>query len=131
MRNLSLIGRSKRPTLKRGAHKQSITEERYHNIQVLSTAKIYILCFFFCHTLFIVPTAEIYSRRLSFISVRAACTLTKALCATRRVYILSRRLYRSGRQCASRTPAAELPHSGSLQIRGLERERRKWAGSRT
>ena len=24
-----------------------------------------------------------------------------------------------------RTPTAELPHSGSLQIRGLERERRK------
>jgi len=33
---------------------------------------------------------------------------------------LSRRLYRSGGLCAFHTPAAEMPHSGSLSIRGLE-----------
>lgn len=28
----------------------------------------------------------------------------------------------------SRAPAAEMPHSGSLIMRGLKRERRGWAG---
>lgn len=35
-------------------------------------------------------------------------------------HTLSRRLYRSGGQCASCAPAAEMPHSGYLTIRGLE-----------
>ena len=35
-------------------------------------------------------------------------------------HTLSRRLYRSGGQCAFRAPAAEMPHSGCLTIRGLE-----------
>ncbi len=45
-----------------------------------------------------------------------------ALCQTActKAHTLSRKLYRSVGQCASCAPATQMPHSGSLSIRGLE-----------
>ena len=44
MRYPSLIGQANRPTLKRGAHKESITEVCYHNMLCMSSFYFNILC---------------------------------------------------------------------------------------